>query len=266
MSSIVSISATWSPLPDETVQSSSSAAIDEREMSVRLSSSSSVVIPSFSAISSSVGARCSFASSVGDRALDVARAGAHGARHPVHRAQLVDDRALDPRDRVRLELHVAVGVVALDRADQAEQAVGDEVALVDVRGQAAAEAAGDELDERRVGQDQAVAQRAIARLPELAPESFGVFGHSDRAREYGAARRSPVLAHGSRAAEPGFLLTTAARDASPAIQSPIAAAAARMTHCPAAPAATAIPPNASASTRKSAPSARRCAEAATAEE
>ena len=32
-------------------------------MSVRLSSSSSVVIPSFSAISSSVGARCSFASS-----------------------------------------------------------------------------------------------------------------------------------------------------------------------------------------------------------
>ena len=34
-SSIVSISETWSP-PPETVQSSSSAAIDEREMSVRL--------------------------------------------------------------------------------------------------------------------------------------------------------------------------------------------------------------------------------------
>ena len=59
----MSISETWSPLPEDTVQSSSSAAIDEREMSVRLSSSSSVVIPSFSAISSSVGARCSFASS-----------------------------------------------------------------------------------------------------------------------------------------------------------------------------------------------------------
>ena len=42
VSSIVSISATWSPPDDEIVQSSSRAAIDEREISVRLSSSSSV--------------------------------------------------------------------------------------------------------------------------------------------------------------------------------------------------------------------------------
>ena len=63
MSSIVSISATWSPPDDEIVHSSSRAAIDEREISVRLSSSSSVSMPSFPAISSSVGARCSFASS-----------------------------------------------------------------------------------------------------------------------------------------------------------------------------------------------------------
>ena len=77
---------------------------------------------------------------VGDRPLDVAGAGAHGARHPVHRAQLVDDRALDPRDRVGLELDVAPGVEALDRADQAEEPVGDEVALLHVRGEAGAEA------------------------------------------------------------------------------------------------------------------------------
>src|SRR3954454_5114358 len=57
-------------------------------------------------------------------ALDLAGAGAHGARHPVQRAQLVDDRALDARDRVGLELDLAIGVEALDRVDEADQAVG----------------------------------------------------------------------------------------------------------------------------------------------
>jgi len=56
----VSIRATWSPPPpEEIVQSSSRAAIDERPISVRLSFRSSVETPSFSAISSSVGARWS---------------------------------------------------------------------------------------------------------------------------------------------------------------------------------------------------------------
>src|SRR5579884_226781 len=45
-----------------------------------------------------------------DRPLDLAGAGPHGARHPVHRAQLVDDLALDARHGVRLELDVARGV------------------------------------------------------------------------------------------------------------------------------------------------------------
>ena len=135
----MSISEIWSPLPVETVQSSSSAAIDEREMSVRLSSSSSVVIPSFFGDLLVGRGAVQLRLEHRDRPLDVACAGAHGARHPVHRPELVDDRPLDPRDRVGLELDVAVGVVPLDRADQAEQAVRDEVALVDVRRQAAAE-------------------------------------------------------------------------------------------------------------------------------
>jgi hypothetical protein len=58
----VSSSDTWSPSP-ETDHSSSSAAIEVREMSVSDSSSSSTEIPIFPAISSSVGARPSFASS-----------------------------------------------------------------------------------------------------------------------------------------------------------------------------------------------------------
>ena len=136
---------------------------------------------------------CSFASSSRDRALDLARARAHRARHPVHRAQLVDDRALDPRDRVRLELDVAVGVVALDRADQAEQPVRDEVAFVDVRGQPGAEPPGDVLDERRVRQDQPVAKRLVALVEaELPPERLGVFGlgHSQRIRGVSAYLRA----------------------------------------------------------------------------
>ena len=183
VSSIVSIRAIWSP-PADTVQSSSSAAIEEREISVRLEPSSSSVMPELLG-DLLVGRRAvQLLLELGDRPLDVAGAGAHRARHPVERAQLVDDRALDPRDRVRLELDLAVGVVALDRADQPEQAVRDEIALVDVRRQAAPEPAGDELDERRVGQDQAVANGAVLRPPVLLPERARVVDlrHGERIR------------------------------------------------------------------------------------
>ena len=70
--------------------------------------------------------------------LDFAGARADRARHPVERAQLVDDRAADPGHREGLELDPALGLEALDRADQAHQAVGDQVGVVDVRGQARA--------------------------------------------------------------------------------------------------------------------------------
>jgi hypothetical protein len=80
--------------------------------------------------------------------LDVAGAGADGARDPVQRPQLVDDRALDARDRVGLELDLAVGVEALDRGDEADEAVGDEVGLLDVRRQAGGHAPGDVLHQR----------------------------------------------------------------------------------------------------------------------
>src|SRR5207244_3667578 len=112
-------------------------------------------------------------------------AGAHRARHPVERAQLVDDRALDARHRVRLELDVASGVVALDGADQPEQPVRDEIALVDVCRQARAEPTRDVLDERRVRQDQTVANALVAVAAILEPEALGVRipGHSIREYE-----------------------------------------------------------------------------------
>ena len=62
-SSIVSTSATASPEPVGLDHSSSSAAIDEREISSKAPSSSSSLTPSFFAISSSVGARNSWLSS-----------------------------------------------------------------------------------------------------------------------------------------------------------------------------------------------------------
>ena len=107
------------------------------------------------------------------RSMSRARARTERGTQSIERSSSMID-ALDPRDRVRLELDVALGVEALDRADQAEQPVGDEVALVDVRRQPAAEPAGDVLDERRVGEDQPVARGLVAGALVLAPEGLGV--------------------------------------------------------------------------------------------
>jgi hypothetical protein len=59
----------------------------------------------------------------------------HRARHPVDRAELVDDGALDAGDRVGLELEAARRVELVDRVDEPEDAVADEVGLLDVLGQ-----------------------------------------------------------------------------------------------------------------------------------
>src|SRR3954454_12525235 len=111
-------------------------------------------------------------------ALDLAGAGADRARHPVERAQLVDDRALDAGDRVGLELDLALGIEALDRVDQADQAVRDEVGLLDVRGQARGHAARDVLDQRRVGDHELLAgtsgSRRLVATPEV-PELDGFY-------------------------------------------------------------------------------------------
>src|SRR5581483_8485006 len=138
-----------------------------------------------------------------DRALDLASARADRARHPVHGAQLVDDRALDARDRIRLELDVAVGLVALDRADQPEQPVRDEIALVDVCGQTATEAAGDVLHERRIREDQPVADPLGAGLQVLQPQCLSLVGpaHETRIRG-GPAFSSATERRDARRAEP----------------------------------------------------------------
>ena len=57
-----------------------------------------------------------------------------------------------------------VRVEPLDRADEAEQPVRDEVLLVDVRGKARADAARDELHERRIREDEPVAKVLVVDL------------------------------------------------------------------------------------------------------
>ena len=62
------------------------------------------------------------------------------------------------------------GVEPLDSIDEAEHARTDEIARIDAVGQAGTDTAGDELDQRRVVDDQAIAGHRIARLqPALPP-------------------------------------------------------------------------------------------------
>jgi hypothetical protein len=102
--------------------------------------------------------------------LDLPGAGAHGARHPVQRAELVDDRALDAGDGERLELDLAREVESLDRRDKPEQAVGDEVGLLDVGRQSRRHAAGHVLDQGRERQHELLARPLVVLLLVLAPE------------------------------------------------------------------------------------------------
>ena len=108
---------------------------------------------------------------LGERPLDLAGPAAHRPRHPVERAQPVEDRAADARHGERLELHAALGVEALDGVDQAEHAGADEVARIDAVRQAGADTTGDELHQRRVVHDQVVAGRRVARLEPALPRS-----------------------------------------------------------------------------------------------
>src|SRR6266487_1794667 len=50
--------------------------------------------------------------------LDLAGLEPHRAWNPVDRSELIDDRALDARDRIGLELDAPLEVVLLDRVDQ----------------------------------------------------------------------------------------------------------------------------------------------------
>ena len=171
--------------------------VDEGDLAEDRVQVARALMPISSATSASVGVRCSSASSVGVGPLDLAGLVADRARDPVDRAQLVDDRAADAADRVGLELDRPLEVELLDRVDQPEDAVGDQVGLLDVRRQADADPAGDVLDQRRVVQDQPLAQRAaspvsLKSLPQLAQRCLGCAVDGGRLVDAVPRRRSLV--------------------------------------------------------------------------
>src|SRR3954451_24462910 len=104
------------------------------------------------------------------RLLDLSSSRTHAAPCPVDRPQQVEDRAPDARHREGLELDLARGVEALDRRDQAEQAVRDEVGLLDVRGQAGRHPSGHVLHERGERQHELLPRALVAIFLVAAPE------------------------------------------------------------------------------------------------
>ena len=110
---------------------------------------------------------------LGDRPLDVAGPAPNRPRNPVELAQSVVDGTADAGRGERLELHAPVGLEPLDGVDQPEHPGADQIAGIDARRQAGTDAAGDELHERRVVDDQVVARRrcscGAASVPSAAP-------------------------------------------------------------------------------------------------
>ncbi len=90
--------------------------------------------------------------------LDLGRARAHEPRHPVHRPQLVEDRAADALGAIRLELHAPIEIERVDRVHQAEQAGGHQVLDVHLAGQPHVHALGRVAHEVEVVLDEAVAK------------------------------------------------------------------------------------------------------------
>ena len=128
---------------------------------------------------------------VGVRLLDLAGLEADRTRHPVHGAELIDDGALDARDRVRLELVAAPGLELRQGVDQAEHAVAHEVGLLHARRQSGRDTARHVLHERGVVQDELLARLVIGGALEpvpVAPELVVDVGR-DRDRRVERLRR-----------------------------------------------------------------------------
>ena len=135
--------------------------------------------------------------------LERAGLGPHRAGHPVDRAELVEDGALDAGDGVGLELEAAARVELLDGVDEPEDAVADEVGLLDVLGQADGHPAGDVLHQRRVVEDQLVADSRARLSPCSRPRGRSICAAADR-----------LVVHRARPYARGWVASSTARSRS----------------------------------------------------
>jgi hypothetical protein len=106
---------------------------------------------------------------VGYGALDEPGPGAHRAGHPVEGAQLVEDRPLDPVDRIRLELEPTLELELVDGIDEPEQPVAGQVVLVHRTREPGPDAARHVFHQRRVMEDQPLAGVGVSRGLEALP-------------------------------------------------------------------------------------------------
>ena len=100
------------------------------------------------------------------RFLDLARLLADGAGHPVDGAQLVEDGAADPGDRVGLELHVLAGIELVDGVEEAEHPETDKIVELDVLRHAHGDLPRHVLHQRGVLPHEEVPQLLILRASE----------------------------------------------------------------------------------------------------
>jgi len=108
-------------------------------------------------------------------ALGVTLPAAQAARRPVEAAEAVQHRALDPGPDELFEARALGRVVAVERADQALDPVGDQVVDLAPGGQLAHLAVGEVTDERHVGEDELVAQSAVTGLAVTLPKLLGLY-------------------------------------------------------------------------------------------
>src|SRR5262245_11911152 len=114
--------------------------------------------------------------------FDLAGLAADEARHPVHRAQLVEHRPANARYAIRFELDAAAEIEGFDRVHQAEDAGGDQVIQIHAVGELRPHSFGIITDEWQVFFDQDVAQFLaglvfLEFLPDFADIAFDLGNH-----------------------------------------------------------------------------------------
>ena len=125
-----------------------------------------------------------FVLELGERLLDLACPAPDRSGHPVELTKAVVDGTADAGSGEGLELDGSLGVVSVDRVDQTEHTGTHEVARIDAVGQTRTDTTGDELDQRRVVDDQMVARGCVLAIQPTRPMhcQIGVFGDDAHAR------------------------------------------------------------------------------------
>src|SRR5690606_29008404 len=94
------------------------------------------------------------------------------ARHPIERAQLIEDGAANPGRAIGLEFHPPIEIEPIHGVHETEDSGALQIVELAILGQLREEPFGDIADEWQIALDQDVAQALIARRLEPAPHLF----------------------------------------------------------------------------------------------